>query len=62
LIFDPQTSGGLIATVAKDRAQQCIRALRESGYGEAQVVGRVFSAEDATDGCRDGKIDLTLTP
>ncbi len=62
LIFDPQTSGGLIATVAKDRAQQCIRALRESGYGEAQVVGRVFASVDSTDGCRDGKIDLTLTP
>ncbi len=41
LIFDPQTAGGLLASVAEQRASECLQQLRNLGYEQAQVVGRV---------------------
>jgi len=40
VIFDPQTSGGLLAGVPEQRAEACIAALRASGVAAA-VIGRV---------------------
>ncbi len=40
LLFDPQTSGGLLAGVAWDRAEACVVALRSQGIA-ASVVGVV---------------------
>ena len=42
LLVDPQTSGGLLAGVALDRADACVAALRGAGY-DAAVVGRVVA-------------------
>jgi selenide, water dikinase len=44
--FDPQTSGGLLASVDGDRADAIAATLREAG-SDATIVGRVIAAGDA---------------
>lgn len=39
LLFDPQTSGGLLATVSPDSATNCVTALKKSGLVDARVIG-----------------------
>jgi len=41
ILFDPQTSGGLLIAVKEERAEALNRKLREKGVAEARVVGRV---------------------
>jgi selenide,water dikinase len=43
LLFDPQTSGGLLAAVPARRAAACLKALHAIGYEHAAVVGKVTS-------------------
>ena len=47
LIFDPQTAGGLLASVPADRVDACLVALRALGYAQAAAIGRVLSQGEA---------------
>lgn len=44
LLFDPQTAGGLVATVASASAQAALDQLLEEGYGASAIIGRITSA------------------
>lgn len=48
LLFDPQTSGGLLAAIAESEASACLEALRAAGYRESTIVGRVIPATSAS--------------
>ena len=54
LLFDPQTSGGLIVLVKPGKAEEVIEALKEKGYRHAGVVGKVM---DGDGGKRAGGVE-----
>jgi len=46
LLFDPQTSGGLLAALAPDEGRELLRRLQDSGIHEAAIIGEVTSREE----------------
>jgi selenide,water dikinase len=44
LLYDPQTSGGLLLALAPARAAEAVRALREGGDLAAALVGTIAPA------------------
>ena len=45
LVFDPQTSGGLVFSLPKENAEKCVSQLVASGYHGASIVGEVLEME-----------------
>ena len=43
LLVDPQTSGGLLATVPADNADECLVALQQQGYPQSRIIGTVIT-------------------
>jgi len=61
ILFDPQTSGGLLMGVASERADALVEALRAGGDGAAAVVGRVIESGQPPSSA-PGVSSLPLTP
>ena len=41
ILFDPQTSGGLLAAIDSKKAKSCVTQLQALGYPQATIIGRV---------------------
>ena len=46
VLFDPQTSGGLLISVDRDAADDLVQALKEEGVGDACLVGEVMDGPE----------------
>jgi selenide,water dikinase len=42
LLFDPQTSGGLLAAIPAEQANACLNSLQTLGYLNSSLIGRVM--------------------
>jgi len=43
ILFDPQTSGGLLIAVSGKKAQEMVKRLRKEGIEDAAIIGKVVN-------------------
>lgn len=55
LLFDPQTSGGLLAALPTARAAACLQALHRAGYPDSVLIGKVGEGENLSQPIRMGE-------
>jgi selenide,water dikinase len=48
IVFDPQTSGGLMVAVPEQQGWELVTTLLQAGVAPATVIGRVDRLEDDT--------------
>jgi selenide,water dikinase len=48
ILFDPQTSGGLLISVRGDQAGGLVGALKDAGIGDAALIGEIQSGPEET--------------
>jgi selenide,water dikinase len=58
ILYDPQTSGGLLVALPPDRAEALVEGLRARGHEGAAIVGRVTEREP---GSAEGRVVVTHT-
>ncbi|MCB1842693.1 MAG: selenide, water dikinase, partial [Halioglobus sp.] len=49
ILYDPQTSGGLLVSVPGDRAQALCNALRAAGYDRSAIIGTRTAPDPESD-------------
>ena len=47
VLFDPQTAGGLLISVPRSRAEDCLKMLLATGHDRAAMVGEITKTEEA---------------
>ena len=45
LLFDPQTSGGLLGAIPAEQADSCLADLIAQGYESSKIIGTVIQSE-----------------
>ncbi|NBX69258.1 MAG: selenide, water dikinase SelD [Proteobacteria bacterium] len=48
IIFDPQTSGGLLLAIPETQAQKALEIIKNSGFVKAGIIGKVSRSETRT--------------
>lgn len=49
LLFDPQTSGGLLGAIPAENAEACLTELRQLGYPATVVIGKVIDDAESVE-------------
>ena len=45
ILFDPQTSGGLLMAIPSAQTDDCMAEMQKSGLQDARIIGRVSNSE-----------------